>query len=60
MLVLTRRSGERIVIGDDITITVLKVNGKVRLGIDAPTTLRVDREEIRDLRERETALRTAR
>lgn len=57
MLVLTRRSGERIVIGDDITITVLKVNGKVRLGIDAPDSIRVDREEIHDLRKRERALR---
>lgn len=58
MLVLTRRSGERIVIGDDITITVLRVNGKVRLGIDAPAKVSVHRQEVYDLRQREAALRT--
>lgn len=47
MLILTRKLNEAIVIGDDITITVLSVKGgKVRLGIDAPEDVSVHREEI--------------
>ena len=47
MLILTRRPGEVIRIGDDISITVLSVNGQqVRLGIDAPESVQVHREEI--------------
>lgn len=47
MLVLTRRSNQRIVIGDDIVITVLDIKGdSVRLGIDAPRSVRVHREEV--------------
>jgi len=47
MLVLTRKSGERLMIGDDVMITVLDVGrGQVRLGIKAPEDLRVYREEI--------------
>lgn len=47
MLVLTRRVGEEIVIGDDIRVTVLEVRGQqVRLGIVAPQSVRVLREEI--------------
>lgn len=47
MLVLTRKSGERLMIGDDVMITVLDVGrGQVRLGIKAPEGLRVYREEI--------------
>jgi carbon storage regulator len=47
MLVITRRSGERVVLGDDITITVLEISGStVRLGIDAPTEVPVYRHEI--------------
>jgi carbon storage regulator len=47
MLVITRRSGERVVLGDDITITVLEISGStVRLGIEAPTEIRVYRHEI--------------
>jgi carbon storage regulator len=47
MLILTRRAGETIRIGDSITITVLAVNGmQVRIGIDAPREIVVDREEI--------------
>lgn len=47
MLVLTRRVNERIVIGGDITVTVLEVRGdQVRLGIDAPREVEVLREEI--------------
>jgi carbon storage regulator len=47
MLVLTRRVNERIVIGDDVTVTVLEVRGdQVRLGIDAPRDVKVFREEV--------------
>lgn len=47
MLILTRRVGESIMLGDDITITVLGVNGnQVRLGTAAPSTVEVHREEI--------------
>ncbi len=47
MLVLTRRPDQRIVIGDDIVITVLDVKGDtVRLGIEAPRSVRVHREEV--------------
>jgi carbon storage regulator len=47
MLVLTRRVGESIAIGDDITVTVLSVFGnQVRLGISAPRDVAVHREEI--------------
>lgn len=52
VLVLTRRVDERIVIGDDITITVLEVRGdQVRLGIDAPRDIEVFREEVLRARE---------
>ena len=47
MLVLTRKPGERIVIGEDITVTVLEVQGnRIRLGIEAPTEIPVMREEL--------------
>lgn len=47
MLVLTRKNGEAITLGDQIRITVLDVKGnQVRLGIEAPHDLRVYREEI--------------
>ena len=47
MLVLTRRINERIIIGDDIIVTVLEVHGdQVRLGIDAPREVKVFREEV--------------
>lgn len=47
MLILTRRAGERVVIGDDILVTVMEVSGQtVRLGITAPERLPVYREEI--------------
>ncbi len=47
MLVLSRREGESVVIGNDIIITVLEVRGgQIRLGVDAPRSLQVHREEI--------------
>lgn len=47
MLVLTRRPGEQIVIGDGIRITVVSVGpGRVKIGIEAPPNVRVDRQEI--------------
>ena len=47
MLVITRRSGERICLGDQITVTVLEVSGSsVRLGIDAPSEVPIYRHEI--------------
>ena len=47
MLILTRRIGESLIIGDQITITVLNIKGnQVRLGIDAPKDVSVHREEV--------------
>ncbi len=47
MLILSRRIGERIMIGHDVAVTVLGVQGhQVRLGVDAPQEVAVHREEI--------------
>jgi carbon storage regulator len=47
MLILTRRVGESVVIGEDVTVTVLGVKGnQVRIGINAPKNVSVHREEI--------------
>jgi len=47
MLILTRRVGESLMIGDEVSVTVLGVKGnQVRLGVNAPKTVPVHREEI--------------
>ena len=47
MLILTRKVGESVLIGDDISITVLSVRGnQVKLGVEAPKEVSVHREEI--------------
>lgn len=52
MLILTRRQGETICIGPDVTVTVLGVKGyQVRLGVQAPPATIVDRQEIHDKRQ---------
>ncbi len=58
MLVLSRKVGERILIGDKISVTVVKVgHGGVRIGIDAPVEMAVVREELaKELERAERAL----
>ena len=54
MLILTRRVGETLMIGDEVTVTVLGVKGnQVRLGVNAPRTVAVHREEIYERIKRE-------
>ena len=54
MLILTRRAGEALRIGDDIEVTVMAVNGtQVRIGIKAPRDVAVDREEIAERKRRD-------
>jgi carbon storage regulator len=54
MLILTRRVGETLMIGNDVTVTVLGVKGnQVRIGINAPKTIAVHREEIYERVKRE-------
>lgn len=49
MLVLSRKPGERILIGDNIAVTVVRVaQGVVRIGVEAPQDLPIVREEIKD------------
>ena len=56
MLILTRRVGESVVIGGDVTVTVLGVKGnQARLGVNAPRDIAVHREEIHERIKREQA-----
>lgn len=56
MLVLTRKANEEIIIGDDIRITVVEIApGRVKIGISAPKTVRVDRAEIHEKKKQEEA-----
>jgi len=49
MLVLQRKAGEQIMIGEDIVVTVVEIRGdKIRLGVTAPESVTVDRREVRD------------
>ncbi|GAW87132.1 carbon storage regulator [Bathymodiolus platifrons methanotrophic gill symbiont] len=60
MLILTRRVGETLMIGDDVTVTVLGVKGnQVRIGINAPKDVSVHREEIYERIKNEQAGGTA-
>ena len=60
MLILTRRLGETLVIGDDVYVTVLGVRGnQVRLGINAPKDVTVHREEIYNRIQQEKAIAAA-
>lgn len=55
MLVLTRKIGESIVIGDSISVTVLMIQGdKVRIGVDAPKDVLVNRQEVQDRLRKDT------
>jgi len=54
MLILTRRVGETLMIGDEVTVTVLGVKGnQVRIGVNAPRDVTVHREEIYERIKRE-------
>lgn len=54
MLVLSREKNERVMIGNDVIVTIVEIrNGRVRLGIEAPDGVIVYREEIRKRRELE-------
>ena len=57
MLVLSRKVGERILIGDNISVTVVRITGGgVRLGVEAPPDMAVIRQELRDRLDNEEAL----
>ena len=56
MLILTRRVGETLMVGDEVTVTVLGVKGnQVRIGVNAPKDIAVHREEIYERIKREQA-----
>ncbi|MCA1798769.1 MAG: carbon storage regulator CsrA [Xanthomonadaceae bacterium] len=57
MLILTRRVGETVMVGDEVTVTVLGVKGnQVRIGVNAPKEVAVHREEIYERIKREQEL----
>ena len=59
MLILTRKIGESLKVGEDVTVTVMAVKGnQVRLGVNAPKDVAVHREEIYDRVQAEKAQRT--
>ncbi len=56
MLVLSRKVGEKILIGDDISVTVVRVaQGTVRIGVEAPQSLQIVREELKSQKQAERA-----
>ena len=58
-LILSRNKGERLCIGDDITVTVTEVRGnQVKLAIDAPRYIQIDRDEVRRRKENESTKST--
>lgn len=57
MLILTRRTGETLMVGDDVTVTVLGIHrGQVKIGVEAPKDVSIDREEVRARKERNNQL----
>jgi carbon storage regulator len=59
MLILTRRIGEAVIIGEEISVTVLSINGtQVRVGVNAPREVPVHREEIYERIKHNAAERT--
>ena len=59
MLILTRRVGETLMIGDEVTVTVLGVKGnQIRIGVNAPKEVAVHREEIYERIKKEEAAET--
>jgi len=57
MLILTRRVNEKLMVGDDVTVTVLSISGnQVRIGINAPRHVPVHREEIYEKVKRQESL----